>query len=198
MPSTYPESQVWSWQRRKAKKMFAVIKNGGRQYKVTVDDHISVNHMPVEVGKQVQFDEVLLISDANTTMVGSPLVENAMVLATATEHGRGKKLIVFKYKSKKRYRHRRGHRQELTFFTIDDIVVNGKSLVTGEAPKFATGDEEAPVEAEMVEETPTAEEEGEAQASEEATPPETEKKPSRRRRTRAADATESAEGEAEE
>src|SRR5437763_5333845 len=115
--------------------MFAVIKSGGRQYKVSVGQRLEVNRLPVEVGKQVQFDEVLLISDAANTMVGTPLVENAMVLATATEHGRGEKLIVFKYKSKKRYRHRRGHRQELTIFTIDDILAEGKSLITGEAPK---------------------------------------------------------------
>src|SRR5947208_9052677 len=115
--------------------MFAVIKSGGRQYKVSVGQRLEVNRLPVEVGKQVQFEEVLLISDAANTMVGTPLVENAMVLATATEHGRGEKLIVFKYKSKKRYRHRRGHRQELTIFTIDDIVADGKSLLTGEAPR---------------------------------------------------------------
>src|ERR1700676_1132974 len=115
--------------------MFAVIKSGGRQYKVSVGERLEVNRLAVEVGKQVQFDEVLLISDANTTMVGSPLVAEALVLATATREARGEKLIVFKYKSKKRYRHRRGHRQELTVLTIDDIVANGKSLITGEAPR---------------------------------------------------------------
>src|SRR5437764_2674143 len=134
--------------------MFAVIKSGGRQYKVSVGQRLEVNRLPVEVGKQVQFEEVLLISDAANTMVGTPLVENAMVLATATEHGRGEKLIVFKYKSKKRYRHKRGHRQELTVFTIDDIVANGKSLLTGEAPRFQE-EEQAPEAA--AEETPVAE-----------------------------------------
>src|SRR5436309_5087928 len=68
-------------------------------------------------------------------MIGTPLVDDAVVLATALREARGKKLIVFKYKAKKRYRHRRGHRQELTFLTIDDIVADGKSLVTGKAPK---------------------------------------------------------------
>ena len=79
--------------------MFAVIKSGGRQYKVSVGQTLEVNSLPVEAGEQVQFEEVLLISDANNTMVGSPLVANAMVLATATKQGRGKKVIVFKYKS---------------------------------------------------------------------------------------------------
>ncbi len=124
--------------------MFAVIKSGGRQYKVSVGDRLEVNRMAVEIGKQVQFDEVLLISDADTTMVGSPIVENAMVLATATTHARGEKLIVFKYKSKKRYRHQRGHRQELTVFTIDDIVADGKSLLTGEAPAFQEDEQRRP------------------------------------------------------
>src|SRR5712692_8903334 len=115
--------------------MFAVIKSGGRQYKVSVGETLEVNRLPVEDGAQVTFDEVLLISDADRSLVGTPLVDNAVVLATATRQSRGKKLIVFKYKPKKRYRHRRGHRQELTVLTIDDILTNGISLVTGEAPK---------------------------------------------------------------
>ena len=177
--------------------MFAVIKSGGRQYKVSVGQRLEVNRLPVEVGKQVQFEEVLLISDAANTMVGTPLVENAMVLATATEHGRGEKLIVFKYKSKKRYRHRRGHRQELTIFTIDDIVADGKSLLTGEAPNFQEEEEEEPaVESEAETETPA--DESEAQESETGdTEPqaEPEEKASRRRRVRKADDTESEEEE---
>jgi len=115
--------------------MFAVIKSGGRQYKVSVGQQLEVNRLPIEDGARVKFDEVLLISDANTAMVGTPFVENAMVLATALKQDRGEKLIVFRYKSKKRFRHRRGHRQELTILSIDDIVADGKSLITGEAPR---------------------------------------------------------------
>src|SRR5881227_1586840 len=177
--------------------MFAVFKSGGRQYKVSVGQRLEVNRLPVEVGKQVQFDEVLLISDAANTMVGTPLVENAMVLATATEHGRGEKLIVFKYKSKKRYRHRRGHRQELTIFTIDDIVADGKSLLTGEAPNFQEEEEEEPA-VEIEAETETPADESEAQESESGdTEPEAEpeEKASRRRRVRKADDTEPEEEE---
>jgi large subunit ribosomal protein L21 len=122
--------------------MFAVIKSGGRQYKVSVGQRLEVNRLPYEDGKQIEIGDVLLISDADRSFVGAPLVENAKVLATVEGPARGKKLIVFKYKSKKRYRHRRGHRQELTVLTIDDIVANGKSLVTGEAPKA----KEAPAE----------------------------------------------------
>ena len=112
--------------------MFAVIKSGGRQYKVAVGEQIEVNRLLVnrqmiEDGEQVRFEEVLLISDAENTMVGTPLVSDALVLATVLQQGRGEKLIVFKYKSKKRYRHKRGHRQELTFLSIDDIVEIGRA-----------------------------------------------------------------------
>jgi large subunit ribosomal protein L21 len=115
--------------------MFAVIKSGGRQYKVSVGQKLEVNRLPHADGSQIEIPEVLLISDADRSLVGAPFVENATVLVTVAGQARGEKLIVFKYKSKKRYRHRRGHRQELTVLTIDDIVSEGKSLVTGEAPK---------------------------------------------------------------
>lgn len=165
--------------------MFAVIKSGGRQYKVAVGERLEVNRLFVEPGDQVRFEEVLLISDAENTMVGSPLVKEAMVLATATEQGRGEKLIVFKYKSKKRYRHRRGHRQELTVLTIDDIVADGKSLITGEAPR--TRDQEV---SEEEIETPAEPTETEA-ATGEVDEPETETRTSRRRRTTHVEDTES-------
>ncbi len=177
--------------------MFAIIKSGGRQYKVSVGQTLEVNRLPVEVGEQVHFNEVLLISDANNTMIGTPLVENAAVLATATKQGRDKKLIVFRYKPKKRIRHRRGHRQELTILTIDDIVAGGKSLITGEAPRSREEEEEAlPVIAEA--ETPAESAEVEAatgEVSETVEPEVEEKKPTRRRRTKK---TEESESEAEE
>ena len=177
--------------------MFAVIKSGGRQYKVSVGETLEVNRLPVEDGAQVRFEEVLLISDANGSMVGTPLVDNAMVLATAVQQARGKKVIVFKYKAKKRYRHRRGHRQELTVLSIDDIVANGKSLVTGEAPKTR----ETPASDEMATPTTTTgTAEAEAPVSE-ATDADAEQRTGRRRRTpRAEDTedTESTESSAEE
>lgn len=166
--------------------MFAVIKSGGRQYKVSVGETLEVNRLPVEDGAQVTFDEVLLISDADRSLVGTPLVDNAVVLATATRQSRGKKLIVFKYKPKKRYRHRRGHRQELTVLTIDDILTNGISLVTGEAPKAR----EVPSEDKLVAPEVTAEAETTTEAEAEATTPEEESEERtsrRRRRTRVED-----------
>jgi large subunit ribosomal protein L21 len=199
MPSTYPfeSDRVRGWERRMTKVMFAVIKSGGRQYKVSVGQALEVNRLPVEVGEQVRFNEVLLISDANNTMIGTPILENAAVLATATKQGRGEKLIVFRYKAKKRIRHRRGHRQELTFLSIDDIVADGKSLITGEAPRSREEEEEMlPVIAEA--ETPAESTEVEAatgEVSETGDADEEEKKTSRRRRTRRSEESES---EAEE
>ncbi len=174
--------------------MFAVIKSGGRQYKVSVGQTLEVNRLPVEDGTQVKFEEVLLISDADNSMVGTPLVDDAVVLATATRQSRGEKLIVFRYKSKKRQRHRRGHRQELTVLTIDDIVANGISLVTGEAPQ----DRQAPIEEEVAMPEAVTETEAETQAADEAeaTPEvQTEKKTMRRRRTAKAEDTDVQAGE---
>lgn len=162
--------------------MFAVIKSGGRQYKVAVGEQLEVNRLPVRAGEQVRFSEVLLISDAENTLVGTPLLEDALVLATATKQGRGEKLIVFKYKPKKRYRHKRGHRQELTFLTIEDIVANGKSLITGEPPVFREFVEPL-AEDEEIEETEDEETEESAEENEtEAVAESTAEKRTRRRR----------------
>jgi large subunit ribosomal protein L21 len=158
--------------------MFAVIKSGGRQYKVSVGQTLEVNRLPTEDGAQVAFDEVLLISDEDRVLVGTPLVENAVVLATAVKQGRGEKLIVFRYKAKKRVRHRKGHRQELTILSIDDIVADGKSLITGEAPKA----KETPAEDALAAPASSDETSGEAAA---------EQKPTRRRRAAQADDSES-------
>ena len=171
--------------------MFAVIKSGGRQYKVSVGQTLEVNRLAVEDGAQVTFDEVLLISDEDTSMVGTPFVDNALVLATAVKQARGEKLIVFKYKAKKRYRHRRGHRQELTVLTIDDIVAEGKSLITGSAPVS----KETPTEENEELVTPT-EEETPATEEETTTAP-TDRSGTRRRRTARVEETET-EDETEE
>jgi len=168
--------------------MFAVIKSGGRQYKVSVGETLEVNRLPVTDGEQIRIDEVLLISDEDNVMVGTPFVENALVLATAEKQARGKKIIVFKFKSKKRYRRRTGHRQELTVLTIDDIVAEGKSLITGKEPQFketSAGEEEIE---EAVEPTETQETTVEESATEHRT--------SRRRRAAKVEETESDKEEA--
>ena len=132
--------------------MYAVIKNGGRQYKVSAGQRLEVNRLAVEDGAQIRIGEVLLIGGADQPMIGAPYVENAEVLATVLGQARGEKLIVFKYKSKKRYRHRRGHRQELTVLSIDDILANGKSLLSEEEKQKSK-----PRTAEIADEADTAE-----------------------------------------
>ncbi|MBE3561364.1 MAG: 50S ribosomal protein L21 [Ktedonobacteraceae bacterium] len=120
---------------------FAVIKSGGRQYKIFAGQRLEVNRLPYEEGQLVELNEVLLIANDGTTQIGTPFIENAKVLATVEKQTRGKKVIVFKYKSKKRYRHRRGHRQELTVLTISDLLVNGKSLVYSGKEAKSSGEE---------------------------------------------------------
>jgi large subunit ribosomal protein L21 len=102
--------------------MYAVVKTGGKQYRVSPGDSIEVEKLPNEVGEQVELDEVLLVSKGSGTKIGRPLVKNAKVKATVTRQAQGRKVIIFKYRSSKRYRRRIGHRQHLTRLRIDEIV----------------------------------------------------------------------------
>jgi large subunit ribosomal protein L21 len=100
--------------------MYAVIKTGGKQYKVARNDVILVEKLPGEAGAAVQLDEVLLVGDDKGQTVGSPLVAGASVAATVLEQTRGEKIIVFKKKRRKNYRRKAGHRQDLTALRITD------------------------------------------------------------------------------
>jgi len=102
--------------------MYAVVKTGGKQYRVSPGDSIEVEELPNEVGEQVELDEVLLVSKGSRTKIGRPLVEGAKVKATVTRQAQGRKVIVFKFRSSNRYRRRTGHRQHLTRLRIDEIV----------------------------------------------------------------------------
>jgi large subunit ribosomal protein L21 len=106
--------------------MYAVIKTGGKQYKVAKNDVILVEKLPGEAGAAVELDEVLLVGDDKGQTVGSPLVDGAHVAATVLEQTRGEKIIVFKKKRRKDYRRKAGHRQDLTALKITDIVTGGK------------------------------------------------------------------------
>ena len=160
MPPTYPPVVSEGMHKEKERAMFAVIKSGGRQFKVSVGQTLEVERLRIEDGEQIRIEEVLLISDADRSLVGTPFIDNAAVLATVEGQTRGEKLIVFKYKSKKRYRHRRGHRQELTVLRIDDIIADGKSLMSGEAPKVKEKPEQTTATEPQIE-TQAAEEEQE-------------------------------------
>ena len=99
--------------------MYAVIESGGKQYRVAEGDVIQVEKLPVEAGKKVEIDRVLMVSGADGVKVGAPVVAGAQVMATVQEHGRGKKIIV--YKHKKNYHKKQGHRQDFTSLRIDEI-----------------------------------------------------------------------------
>jgi large subunit ribosomal protein L21 len=102
-------------------KGYAIIETGGKQYRVKVGDRIAVERLPVEAGSEITLDRVLLVGGDGQTRVGTPLVPGASVTATVDDHFRGEKIVVFKYKAKKRYRRRQGHRQSLSHLTITAI-----------------------------------------------------------------------------
>ena len=107
--------------------MFAVIKTGGKQYRVQKGDVLEVEKLGVEEGKKVTFEEVLLVEDNGKTLVGTPLVDKAQVIAAIVEDFKGEKVIVFKKKRRKQYKKKRGHRQELTRVKIEEIVFGDKA-----------------------------------------------------------------------
>jgi len=114
-------------------KIYAVVETGGKQYKVTPGQTIDVERLDVAEGDTVDLDKVLLIADGDKVTVGQPIVEGAKVVATSQGEGKGEKIIVFKYKSKVRYRRKKGHRQLYTRLLVDRIV--GLKGVAGEPKK---------------------------------------------------------------
>ena len=103
--------------------MHAIIETGGKQYKVTEGDTLFIEKLPVEAGEAVTFDKVLAFIDGDKITVGTPVVEGAKVDGSVVKNGKGKKIIVFKYKPKKGYRRKQGHRQPYTKVTIGKISV---------------------------------------------------------------------------
>jgi large subunit ribosomal protein L21 len=105
-------------------KVYAIIQTGGHQYRVAVGDQLDVEKLPVEAGTEITLDQVLLVSDDNNLVtIGTPTVTGAQVRAQVVDQHRGEKLVVFKYKPKKRYRRKMGHRQDLTRLEIQAISV---------------------------------------------------------------------------
>lgn len=100
---------------------YAVIETGGKQYRVMVGDRLTVEKIAEDAGSDISFDRVLLLGGDGSTRIGTPVVDGAAVTATINDHGRGEKIVVFKYKAKKRYRRRTGHRQSQTYITITGI-----------------------------------------------------------------------------
>lgn len=101
--------------------MYAIIQTGGKQYRVSEGDVLSVEKLPVAEGEEVVFDQVLTVVSDGDIKIGKPVVEGAKVTAKVVEHGKGEKILVFKYKAKSNYRKRQGHRQPYTKVEISKI-----------------------------------------------------------------------------
>ena len=106
--------------------MYAVVKTGGKQYRVAKDDKIIVDHIDAEAGDSVVLDQVLMMADGDKLTVGTPTVSGAAVGATVLRQTRGPKIMVFRRKRRKNFRRVRGHRQDLTLLQINDIAADGK------------------------------------------------------------------------
>ena len=102
--------------------MYAVIKTGGKQYKVSAGEKLRVEQLAVEVGAEVVIDQVLAVGSGEQIAIGSPLVTGATVSATVLSHGRGDKVRIFKMRRRKHYQKRQGHRQNYTELQIGDIA----------------------------------------------------------------------------
>ena len=101
--------------------MYAIIQTGGKQYRVSEGDVLSVEKLPVAEGEEVVFDQVLTVVADGDVKIGKPVLEGAKVTAKVVEHGKGEKILVFKYKAKSNYRRRQGHRQPFTKVRIEKI-----------------------------------------------------------------------------
>jgi len=135
--------------------MFAVIKTGGKQYRVAADDEITIERLAGEAGDTIEFKEVLMVGGADAPLIGAPTVDGASVVAEIVRQARGDKIIIFKKRRRQNSRRRNGHRQDLTIVRVTDILTDGKSAPK-KAKKAAPKTEEAP-EAEEPKAAPKAE-----------------------------------------
>ncbi|MEM7223594.1 MAG: 50S ribosomal protein L21 [Pseudomonadota bacterium] len=147
--------------------MIAVIKTGGKQYRVAEEQVLTVEKLDGEAGSTLVFDQVLMVGDGDNTTLGTPLVEGASVAAELLEQNRADKIVVFKKKRRKDYRRKAGHRQHQTVVRITEILTDGKAPGTkakakpkkakAEAPAADEAPVEAPAEAPAETETKTEE-----------------------------------------
>jgi len=112
--------------------MYAIIKSGGKQYRVKHGQVIKLEKLPVEAGKTVDISEVLMVANGDNTHIGAPLVKDAKVVAEVLSHGRRDKIEIIKFKRRKHHMKHQGHRQDFTELKVTDIIVGGVKL---EAPK---------------------------------------------------------------
>ena len=139
--------------------VFAVVRTGGKQYRVQEGRPVTIERLPGEAGQTVELNEVLLLADGESVTVGTPTVEGARVVGTIATQGRAKKILVFRYKNKTRARKKNGHRQQFTTLMVEDVLGPGqqpKPKIEAAAP---AAEEPAPApkgRARKVAETPPA------------------------------------------
>jgi large subunit ribosomal protein L21 len=103
--------------------MYAIIESGGKQYKAVPGGTIEVDRLHIEEGSSIDLDHVLLVTDGEDVQVGTPTIKDAKVKAIVLQHFKGRKILVFKYIPRERYRRKKGHRQQFTRLQIDEILV---------------------------------------------------------------------------
>jgi large subunit ribosomal protein L21 len=105
----------------KSVEAYAVVETGGKQYRVQAGDVFQVERLEADVGKQIDLDRVLAVSDGNELNIGTPVIDGAKISATIVEHKRGPKVVAFKKKRRKGYSRKVGHRQELTVLRVESV-----------------------------------------------------------------------------
>jgi len=123
--------------------MYALVRTGGKQYRVSKDDTILVERIAADEGSEVILDDIVMLGDGEKVTIGTPRVEGAAVSATVMRQTRGPKIIIFRRKRRKNHRRTQGHRQDLTLLKINMIAEDGKSLTPKAAPKKAAAKTEA-------------------------------------------------------
>ena len=134
--------------------MYAVVKTGGKQYRVAKDDTILVEKLEADEGAQITLDEVMMLGDGETVTVGRPTVANASVEAQVVSQTRGPKILIFRRKRRKNHRRLQGHRQDLTLLKITDISTSGKpaaKAASKKAPAAKAASKKAPAAKKAVE-----------------------------------------------
>ena len=128
--------------------MYALVKTGGKQYRVSKDDTILVERLPAEEGEQVILSDIVMLGDGDKIIIGTPRVDGAGVSATVVRQTRGPKIIIFRRKRRKNHRRTQGHRQDLTLLKINEIAEDAKSLKTIKPAAKKTSKKAAPPKAE--------------------------------------------------
>ena len=150
--------------------MYAVVNSGGKQYKVQQGQVLRIEKIPGDVGNPVTFEQVLMFSDGENVSIGQPALQDTAVEGHIVEQGKAKKIIVFKYKRRKRYRRKKGHRQEFTAVRIDGIKTKvQKKPETGAEPEAKAKDLETEAASPKTEQTKTAAPDKEASTKAETT-----------------------------